>query len=401
MAKPDRRRLFNFPAIAGYAVAVASVAVALAGSRWLDVHAVTAPVSMFLCAIMFCAWFGGFGPGLLATTLAILAFKYYYAAPLHSLAADVKEIPRIFVFALSALFAGLLSAAQRSATGSFRRARDDLAGTVQALERSNAALHAENLERIRAEEALRNAQADLARVARLTTMGELAASIAHEVNQPLMAVVTNADTCSRWLAKDPPDLDEARRAAERIVSAGHRAADIIRTIRTLARKSTAEMTRFDINSAISEVLALTGGELRRHDVLIEVELSAGLEPVSGDRGQMQQVILNLTVNAIEAMTSDSHHPRVLRVSSRMAGPDNVLVAVADTGTGLDQTVVDGIFDAFFTTKPDGMGMGLSICRSIVEAHGGRLWASPNSPRGSIFQFTVPAAAGEAPNDSAG
>jgi PAS domain S-box-containing protein len=258
--------------------------------------------------------------------------------------------------------------------------------------RAEEALHAENAERIRAEEALRNAQADLARVGRLTTMGELAASIAHEVNQPLMAVVTNADTCSRWLAKDPPDLDEARQAAERTVSAGHRAGDIIRTVRALARKATPEMTRFDINATIADVLTLTRGELQRHDILLKTELSAGLEPVLGDRGQVQQVVLNLIVNGIEAMTADRHRPRVLRVSSRMVEPDDVLIAVADTGTGLDPTKVDYVFDAFFTTKPEGMGMGLSICRSIVEAHGGRLWASVNSPRGSIFQFTVPAAA---------
>ena len=398
MTNLDRRWPFNVLPIAKYTVALGTVAAALAGSRLLDDFAVTAPVSLFLCAVMFSAWFGGFGPGLLATVLSILAFKYYYAMPLHSLAVDVKEIPRIFVFVLSALFAGLLSAAQRSATESFRRARDDLAGTVQALAASNEALRAESGERVRAEEALRNAQADLARVARLTTMGELAASIAHEVNQPLMAVVTNADTCVRWLAKDPPDLDEARKAADRIVSAGHRAGDIIRTIRTMARKSTIDTTRFDINSAIVDVLALTSGELRRHDVLLETELSAELEPISGDRGQMEQVILNLTVNAIEAMATDDHPPRVLRITSQMAREDDVLIAVADTGTGLDPGTGDGIFDAFFTTKPDGMGMGLSICRSIIEAHGGRLWASPNSPRGSIFQFTVPTATGEALNE---
>jgi K+-sensing histidine kinase KdpD len=177
MTKLDRRWWFTSPA--GYAVALASVAAALASSQWLDIYAVTAPVSLFLCAVMFSAWFDGFGPGLLATTLSILAFKYYYASPIHSLTADVKELPRILVFALSALFAEFLSAAQRGATESLRRARDDLKGTVQELERSNEALHAENAERIRAEEALRNAQADLARVARLTTMGELAASIAH------------------------------------------------------------------------------------------------------------------------------------------------------------------------------------------------------------------------------
>jgi len=401
MTKPDRRRWFNSHVTAGYAIAVGSVAAAASGSLWLGIYAVGAPVSLFLCGIMFTAWFGGFGPGLLATTLSILAFKYYYTVPFHAFAVDVKEIPRIFVFALSALFAGVLSAAQRNATESLRRARDDLNGTVQQLTRSNQALHAENAERMRAEEALRNAHADLARVARLTTMGELAASIAHEVNQPLMAVVTNADTCSRWLVQDPPDLDEARQAAERTVNAGHRAADIIRTIRTLARKSTPEVTRFDINSAITDVLALTRGELQRYDILLETELSAGLEPVTGDRGQMQQVVLNLVVNGIEAMTASARRPRVLRVSSRMAGPGDVSIVVADTGTGLDTAEVDHIFDAFFTTKPEGMGMGLSICRSIVEAHGGRLWASPSSPRGSVFHFTLPAAAKEVLNGRAG
>jgi C4-dicarboxylate-specific signal transduction histidine kinase len=367
----------------------------------LEAYAVTAPVSLFLCAIMFSAWFGGFGPGLLAITLSILAFKYYYVAPLHTLTADVKEMPRIFVFALSALFAGLLSAAQRSATESLRRARDDLDGTVQEFEGSNMALHAENAERIRAEEALGDAQADLVRIARLTTIGELVGSIAHEVNQPLMAVVTNADTCLRWLENDPANLAEARQAAERTVSAGHRAGDIIRTIRAVARKSAPEMTRFDTNAAITDVLALVRSELRRHNVSLETELSADLEPILGDRSQIQQVLLNLIVNGIEAMTSGVHDLRTLRLSSRMAGPGNVLIAVADTGTGLDPTKADHIFDAFFTTKPEGIGMGLSICRSIVEAHGGRLWASSNSPRGSTFQFTMPAAANDTANDNAG
>jgi C4-dicarboxylate-specific signal transduction histidine kinase len=401
MTKPDHRWWLKPPAIAGYAVAVGTVAAALSGSWLLEAYAVTAPVSLFLCAIMFSAWFGGFGPGLLAITLSILAFKYYYVAPLHTLTADVKEMPRIFVFALSALFAGLLSAAQRSATESLRRARDDLDGTVQELEGSNKALHAENAERIRAEEALGDAQADLVRIARLTTIGELVGSIAHEVNQPLMAVVTNADTCLRWLENDPANLAEARQAAERTVSAGHRAGDIIRTIRAVARKSAPEMTRFDTNAAITDVLALVRSELRRHNVSLETELSADLEPILGDRSQIQQVLLNLIVNGIEAMTSGVHDLRTLRLSSRMAGPGNVLIAVADTGTGLDPTKADHIFDAFFTTKPEGIGMGLSICRSIVEAHGGRLWASSNSPRGSTFQFTMPAAANDTANDNAG
>jgi signal transduction histidine kinase len=214
-------------------------------------------------------------------------------------------------------------------------------------------------------------------------------SIAHEVNQPLMAIVTNADTCLSWLASDTPQLDEVQKAAERIVADGHRAGDIIKTIRALARKSSPEMTQLDMNDAIAEVLDLTRGELRRHDVSLETELSGGLETVMADRIQMQQVILNLVMNSIEAMSAIMDRPRVLRVISRIDGPDSVLIVVTDTGTGLDPGKVDRIFDAFFTTKLEGLGMGLSICRSIIEAHGGRLWASPNRPYGSIFQFTMP------------
>jgi signal transduction histidine kinase len=234
-------------------------------------------------------------------------------------------------------------------------------------------------------------QAELARVTRLTTMGEMTASIAHEVNQPLMAIVTNADSCLSWLASDTPQIDEARMAAERIVRDGHRAGDIIKSIRALARKSRLEMTQLDMNDALAEVLALTRGELRRHDISLETELSGGFAPVMADRIQVQQVVLNLVMNGIEAMKAIMDRPRVLRVGSQIDGSGSVLIAVADTGTGtgLDPAKADRIFDAFFTTKPDGIGMGLSICRSIIEAHGGRIWASSNPPYGSVFQFSMP------------
>jgi len=247
-------------------------------------------------------------------------------------------------------------------------------------------------ERKRGEEALRNAEADLTRVARLTTMGELAASIAHEINQPLTGVVSSGNACLRWLANDRPNLDEARRAAERIVRDGHRAGDIIRSLRALAGKSGPEMTQLDINDMIREVVILMRSELNRHDVMLETELSGGLEPIMGDRVQLQQVILNLIMNAIEAMSAIMRQPRVLRVSSQIDGPGAALIAVEDSGPGLAPETMDRLFDPFFTTKPSGMGMGLSICRSIVDAHGGRLWASPQSPRGAVFQFTVPTAA---------
>jgi PAS domain S-box-containing protein len=243
--------------------------------------------------------------------------------------------------------------------------------------------------RRQAEDALRTAQSELARGSRLTMMGGFAASIAHEVNQPLMAIVTNAETCLRWLEIDPADLDEARQAARRIVSNGHRAAAILRSIRGLARKSEPEITQFNVNDAVSDVLVLMRGELHRHDVVLETELFPDLGTIMGDRVQLQQVILNLIMNGIEAMSAVMLRPRVLRVSSQTDERGDVTIAVADTGTGLDTTKMEPIFDAFFTTKAEGMGMGLSICRSIVETHGGRIWASPHVPYGSVFRFTMP------------
>jgi PAS domain S-box-containing protein len=247
-------------------------------------------------------------------------------------------------------------------------------------------------ERKRGEEALRNAQAELTRVARLTTMGELAASIAHEINQPLTGLVSSGHACLRWLASDTPKLDEVRRAVERIVRDGHRAGDIIRSLRALARKSGPELTQLDINDAIHEVLRLMRSELNQHGVLLETALSGGLEPITGDRVQLQQVIMNLIMNGIEAMSAVMRQPRVLRVKSQIDSAGDLLIVVEDSGPGFAPESVDRLFDPFFTTKPNGMGMGLSICRSIVDAHGGRLWASPQSPRGAIFQFTVPIAA---------
>jgi PAS domain S-box-containing protein len=247
-------------------------------------------------------------------------------------------------------------------------------------------------ERKRSENALRTAQADLTRVARLTTMGELAASIAHEINQPLGAMVASGNACLRWLAKDQPQLDEARRAAERIVRDGHRAGDILKSVRALAGTSAPDMTELDINDAIREVLILTRSELHDYDVLLETELSDRLAPILGDRVQLQQVILNLVMNAIEAMSTATNEPRRLCVRSQGDGPGAVLIAVEDSGPGITPETMDRLFEAFFTTKPTGMGMGLSICRSIINAHRGRLWVSPGSPRGAVFQFTVPTAA---------
>jgi len=325
---------------------------------------------------------------LLATALSAFAFYYYFLPPIYSLDAKPVEIPRLLVFTVSALFVGSLSAAQRSATESLRRARDDLKETVQEVQRTNEALQAESRERKRAEEASRQAQADLARVSRVTTMGELTASLAHEVNQPIAAAVTNANTCIRWLARDTPDVQEARAAAMRSAKDGIRAAEIISRIRLLFKKGSPERELVDVNEVIREMIVLLRGEVTRYSISVQTDLAAQLPPVLGDRVQLQQVLMNLMLNGMDAM-KDVDGTRELAIKSQGAENEQVLVTVSDTGVGLPAQQGDQIFKAFFTTKSHGTGMGLSISRSIVESHGGRLWAADNAPRGASFRFALP------------
>jgi PAS domain S-box-containing protein len=244
-------------------------------------------------------------------------------------------------------------------------------------------------ERKRAEEALRNAQAELLRVTRLTTTGELLASIAHEIHQPLSAVATSGSACLRWLDREQPDLAAARGAVLRIVRDAHRAGNVIHGLRAIAQKSGPQLTELDINDAIQEVLTLSRSDLHRHGIVLHTDLTAEMRPVFGDRVQLQQVLLNLITNAVDAMSAVTDRPNVLTIASECAEPDGMLVAVEDTGTGLDPAMVDRLFTPFVTTKANGMGIGLSICRSIIEAHGGHLWVSPRMPCGTVFRFTVP------------
>jgi PAS domain S-box-containing protein len=248
-------------------------------------------------------------------------------------------------------------------------------------------------ERKRAEEALHQAQAELAHITRVMTMGELASSIAHEVNQPLAALVTNANAGLRWLASQPPDLEEARECLRRIIRDGNRAGEVITRIRSLVKKSAPAKARLDLNDTIQEVLLITNAEARRHRVFVRTELAAALPPVRGDRVQVQQVILNLVMNGIEAMREVTDRPRELLIRSRPEESSHVLVAVQDSGIGLDEQRLERVFEAFYTTKPEGMGMGLSISRSIIEAHGGRLWPTAHRDYGATFQFTLPTEGG--------
>jgi len=243
--------------------------------------------------------------------------------------------------------------------------------------------------RRQAEQKLHEAQVELAHVTRVTALGELAASIAHEVNQPLAAVVANAAAAQRWLDRDTPNLQEARSALESIVDDGNRAGEVIQRVRGLVSKTTDQKTSLDINEVVKEVITLLHRELFRHRISLRTELAPALGQVLGDRIGLQQVILNLVINGIEAMQSITDRPRRLAIRTHQEAPHQILVTVTDCGVGLVAQNADRLFDPFFTTKPGGMGMGLSICRSIVESHGGRLSSSGNGGPGATFQFSLP------------
>ena len=247
-------------------------------------------------------------------------------------------------------------------------------------------------ERVRANAAVHEAQAELARVARLTTMGELAASIAHEINQPLTAVVSYGNGALRWLAHTPPNVEEVTESLKGIVEEGTRAGEVIARIRELLKHRKPSYVALDTNDAIREVLALTGSALRGRSVAVQTALPADLPLALGDRVQLQQVIMNLVMNGADAMSTVTERPRVLRIKSQVDGESSIQVTVRNSGIGIQEAIRHRIFDPLFTTKPTGMGMGLSICRSIIKSHGGRLWASPGTTHGTDFQFTIPTAA---------
>jgi PAS domain S-box-containing protein len=257
-------------------------------------------------------------------------------------------------------------------------------------------------ERKRAEEEIRESerryrevQMELAHVNRVTTMGELSASIAHEVMQPIGTTVTNAQVALRFLNAQPPNLEEAREALGAAVKAGNRSTDVIGRIRALVKKTPPRKDALEINGAILEIIALTRGEIVKNGVSVQTQLAEGLPLIQGDRVQLQQVILNLIINAVEALSSVREGARELVITTGKGEPDGVLVVVRDSGPGLSSAGLDRIFEAFYTTKPGGLGMGLSICRTIIEAHGGRLWATAAQPQGATFQFTLPAQSNQA------
>ena len=359
-----------------YGLAIVSVAMAL-GLAWpFFFFHLPQPFAVFaLSAIAITFWYGGTKPGILAALLALIVRNSY--------GPRVGAAPLALYDLAFVIFALLMTIATQ--------ARDDLetrvAQRTAELTRSNEELRRVIADHIRDSERLRQAQADLARISRITSMGELTASLAHEVNQPIAAAVTNANTCLRWLMRDPPDMEEARAAASRLVKDATRAADMVGRVRTLFRKGSSQRELVDICDVVEEMLALLCNEVNRYSISIRTEIAPDLPMVMADRVQLQQVFMNLMMNAIDAM-KDANGQRELHLKSQRQN-DHLLISVGDTGTGLPQQQANQIFDTFFTTKDHGTGMGLSISRSILESHGGRLWAVPNSPHGAIFYFTLP------------
>ena len=241
-----------------------------------------------------------------------------------------------------------------------------------------------------AERKLQKTRDELTHFARVATLGELTASIVHEVNQPLAGVVSSGNACQRWLASDPPNIERAAQSVERMIRDANRAHEVVERVRSLARKTPPQKAPLEVNKAVSEVVALVRGEVEEERVALRLQLAADLPVVSADRIQLQQVLLNLIVNAIESISSADDGSRELTVATTLNGSGQVLFTVRDQGKGLDRESLPHIFDAFYTTKGEGMGMGLAVSRAIVEAHGGRLWAEPVEPHGALFQFTMPA-----------
>jgi C4-dicarboxylate-specific signal transduction histidine kinase len=387
--------LRNRVGLAAVKYGIAAVAVTLALLITQSLQPTVFPTPLFFAAIVVSTWFGGIGPGVFAVISATLLLDYYFVSSTRTFSAHPAALLYLAQFSFPALLSSWFVKKRKDAEQALKEARDHLDLKVQQrtaeLREANLQLQSEIAERQRAEEAFHKTQANLAHVTRVMTMSELATSIAHEVNQPLAAIVTTGDACARWLTLDPPNLVRARESVARIISEGSRASEVVKRIRGLSKKTTFQKLILHLNELIHEVIALLDVELAKNKIRVRTELDPGLPSVLGDRVQLQQVVLNLIVNGIEAMSELADRPRALSVKSQKAGPDRVQVSIQDWGCGIEPDQVEHLFEAFFTTKPGGIGMGLSISRTIVESHGGRLWATANPSGGATFHFELPIA----------
>jgi signal transduction histidine kinase len=327
---------------------------------------------LFFGAVMASAWFGGMTAGMLAVLLSMLAVDYFFIPPVNSFVLSAAMPAYLAAFVVCALIASWVSSAKKRTEDALREARDQL--ELRVSERTAA---------------LMQTQAELTHLSRVLSMGELTASIAHEIKQPLTALMMNGHACIEWLSMDPVNLDKARRTAEQIIRDSRRAGDVLSRIRALFNKEPLAKDWLDINEVIQELIVLIRAEAQKQHILLRTELASDLPKVRGDRVQLQQVMLNLVMNGMDAMTASNGTGKELVVCSWRHSPSEIVVKVEDTGIGLSRETANKIFDPFFTTKPHGVGMGLSISRSIIESHEGKLWALPRPRGGTIFQFTIP------------
>jgi C4-dicarboxylate-specific signal transduction histidine kinase len=382
------------PIVYSYALAIVFVSFALLTSLALQ-HSLGNPFWLFFSvAVILSTWFGRWGAGWFAVVCSGLCVVYFFTPPLRSFAMNPSDLPYFLTFIGCEIGVTQLVSWRKQAEDSLRQAHDEL--EVRVAERTADLSNAHNAilqqmaEQKRMEENLQVTRTELARVARITTIGELTASIAHEVNQPLAAVAANADACVAWLSREHPDLVEARAAAERAAQGATKAAEVIARIRSLITKATPESSSVQMNQVVEQTVALAAAQAYRNSVTIGLELSPDLPHVLGDSIQLQQVVVNLVMNGIDAIiccTTD--RPRTLVIRSKPQSGGQILVSVQDSGIGVSPDVMKRLFEPFFTTRSNGMGMGLSISRSIIEAHGGSLWAESDGSTGSIFYFTLP------------
>jgi C4-dicarboxylate-specific signal transduction histidine kinase len=379
-----------------YAISFLLVAAALTSTLLLRSLFPYPFLFLFFAAVMASAWVGQTGAGLFAVLLSTIAVDYFFVPPLYSFAINATDTTYFVAFVLCALAAHWVSSSKKKSEEALRDARDQLEYRVALrtaeLRQSNGELRASIHENKKSQVALMASQAELAHLSRVLAMGELTSSIAHEINQPLTAVVTYGNACVEWLSADPPNLDEARRTAEHIVRDGTRAGAILSRIRRQFKKEAPAQDLVAMNEVIHELNVFLHSEASRHSTVIRTELDPHLPRVVGDRVQLQQVVLNLILNALDATKGTTLRPKEIVIRSLREGASGVRIAVEDCGVGLSKETAEKIFHPFFTTKPQGIGIGLSISRSIVESHAGRLWAEPRAEGGAIFQFTIPSGA---------